>query len=152
MLLPPSPYNPATHSLQILTPCIYKQLPVLSLSLCDHYSLLSAFLQVPSQHCQSLLGPGSFTLAVQVTSCAPLFVEVKPDAGYSAICSGDAAVCKGFQTSVSNGDLHLELSNTPQSNTPTSVLVMLPAAQLSKVNRLHALACAHFHHAAGSPA
>ena len=77
---------------------------------------------IPPTHC-----------ATQVTSCAPLFVEVKPDASYSAICSGDAAVCKGFQTSVSSGDLHLELSNTPQTSTPTSILVMLPAAQLSKV-------------------
>ena len=70
---------------------------------------------------------------MQVTSCAPLFVNVQPDASYSAICSGDAAVCKGFQTSVSGGDLHLELSNTPQTSTPTSILVTLPAAQLSKV-------------------
>eukprot|EP00891_Asterochloris_glomerata_P008835 jgi/Astpho2/8835/Aster-05471 len=72
-------------------------------------------------------GPGG------VTSCAPLFVEVKPDASYSAICSGDAAVCKGFQTSVSSGNLHLELSNTPQTSTPTSIVVTLPAAQLNKV-------------------
>ena len=78
-------------------------------------------------------GPGSIPFAVQVTSCAPLFVEVKPDASYTAVCSGDAAVCKGFQTSVSSGDLHLELSNTPQSSTPTSILVTLPAAQLNKV-------------------
>ena len=74
-----------------------------------------------------------FNFAVQVTSCAPLFVSVQPDASYSAICSGDADVCKGFQPSVSSGDLHLELSNTPQTSTPTSILVTLPAAQLAKV-------------------
>ncbi len=73
------------------------------------------------------------TVSAQVTSCAPLFVEVKPDASYSAICSGDAAVCKGFQTSVSSGDLHLELSDTPQTSTATSIVVTLPAAQLNKV-------------------
>ena len=68
-----------------------------------------------------------------MTSCAPLFVNVQPDARYSATCTGDPAVCNGFQTSVSNSDLHLELSNTPQTSTPTSILVTLPAGQLSKV-------------------
>ncbi len=82
----------------------------------------------------ALLTPVPSTLfAVQVISSAPLFVEVKPDASYSATCSGDPAVCKGFQTTVSSGDLRLLLVNTPQTSTPTSILVTLPAAQLGQV-------------------
>lgn len=44
-----------------------------------------------------------------IANCAPLLVTVSTGSGYTATCSGDSSVCKGFKPTVSGQMLQIGL-------------------------------------------